>query len=203
MRAEHDKKAKNMLLWLDRNLPAMQDCRRAGSKDPGKCFSSLAPVRIYEIWDPQLTASGCTFHGRSQRLDKKFIDPDCKNLNLTMFAPGFFPNATQLVCIPVMALVHGPTTMGDPGMSMTAWPPRIDLSRHLKKHTLQMVLSTWAKTMTKIEYLMQMKFMECHQYWKHQNDAKLLNGKWKVTLEEDFFLAWQLLDTEGLLRLAS
>ena len=107
MHTEHHKKAESMLLWLDRNPPTVQDCRRAGSKDPGKCFRSLAPV--------------CISVSSAVKFETLNIPPGCtfrKNLNLT-FAPGFFPNATQLVCIPVMALVNGPPSMGDRG-SMTS-----------------------------------------------------------------------------------
>ena len=85
-----------------------------------------------------------------------------------MFAPGFFPNATQLVCIPVMALVNGPPSMGDRGMSMTSQDrpftaPEEAYIANGPKHL--------GKNMTKW-YKMQMRFMKWNQYWKKTSKCK-------------------------------
>lgn len=137
MHAEHHEKAESMLLWLDRNPPTVQDCRRADSKDPGKCFRSLAPVCISVSsavkFETLNIPPGCTFHGHSQRLAR--ISISC-SLQVSFQMP-----------LSSCVFLSWPWLMDHRAwvIAAWAWPPRIDLSRHLKKHTLQMVLSTWAK----------------------------------------------------------
>ena len=179
MHAEHHEKADEVWCfgWTETH-PLCRTAEEQAGKDPGKCFRSLAPVCISVSsavkFETLNIPPGCTFHGHSQRLAR---------ISISCSLQVSFPNATQLVCIPVMALVNGPPSMGDRGMSMTSQdrpftaPEEAYIAngpKHLGKNMTKCKWDSWNAINT----------------GKKLQNAKCPNGEWKVTLSHT---AWCLM----------